>query len=370
MFFQKSHYHFLRYRLFYKHEDRFLLSCYLKGYYEVIFMKKIGIVTIVSGNYGNRLQNYALQTVLQNMGYDVNTIRRADSSILLIIKNYIHYLWHTNDSTQFFKFDKKIKWSKNSWDERSQLSILSNQYDYFVAGSDQIWNPYYTFTGTDLDFLTFVEDKRRIAYAASFGVSSLPIEKVAKYRECLCNFSKISTREDAGSDIVLSLTGKRVSVVLDPVLLLDANHWRKIEKKPRNMPKGAYTLVYSVESMSEELTAAVEEEKKYHQVLEISRLYEMGCSVGPAEFLYLIDHADKLLTDSFHGSAFSILFHTPFYIYRRDGHNMSSRMDTLLSTVELKDVSEFSRAVFDRSDMLLKKRRLESIDFLRGALEE
>lgn len=333
-------------------------------------MKKVGIVTIVSGNYGNRLQNYALQTVLHDMGYDVSTIRRADTSILLIIKNYIHYLWHTNDSTQFFKFDKKIKWSKNSWDERSQLSKLSNQYDYFVAGSDQIWNPYYTFTGTELDFLTFVEDKRRIAYAASFGVSSLPSDKAAKYIGRLRDFSKISTREDAGADIVFSLTGKRVPVVLDPVLLLEAERWRKVAKKPRNMPKGPYTLVYSVESMSEELKNAVEEEKKDHQVLEISQLDEIGCSVGPAEFLYLIDHADKLLTDSFHGTAFSVLFHTPFYIYRRDGHNMSSRMDTLLSTVELKDVSEFSQTVFDRSDMLLKKKRLESIDFLRDALEK
>lgn len=331
-------------------------------------MNTIGIVTIVSQNYGNRLQNYALQTVLQNMGYTVNTIRRIEVPFSLIVKNYIHYLWHTNNTTQFFKFNRKIVWSKSVWGDNSQLKELQSQYDYFIAGSDQVWNPYYTFTGTDLDFLTFVEDERKIAYAASFGVSSLPSEKAAQYKEYLCDFSKISTREDAGADIVFSLTGRGVPVVLDPVLLLEAEQWRKIAKKPRNMPKGPYTLVYSVESMSEALKNAVEEEKKNHQVLEVRKLNGKEWAVGPAEFLYLIDHADKLLTDSFHGTVFSVLFHTPFYIYGRDGHNMSSRMDTLLSSVELKDVSEFSQAVFDRSDVLLKKKRLESVGFLRDAL--
>lgn len=331
-------------------------------------MNKIGIVTIVSQNYGNRLQNYALQTVLQNMGYTVNTIRRTEVPFSLTIKNYLHYVWHTNNTTQFFRFNKKIVWSKSVWGNNPQLKELQSQYDYFIAGSDQVWNPYYTFTGTDLDFLAFVEDKRKIAYAASFGVSSLPGEKVPQYKEYLCDFSKISTREDAGADIVFSLTGRRVPVVLDPVLLLEAGQWREVAKKPRNMPKGPYTLVYSVESMSEELKNAVEEEKKNHQVLEVRKLNGKEWAVGPAEFLYLIDHADKLLTDSFHGTAFSVLFHTPFYIYGRSGHNMSSRMDTLLSTVELKDVDEFSQAEFDRSDMLLKKKRLESLGFLRAAL--
>lgn len=330
--------------------------------------EKIAIITIISENYGNRLQNYALQVVLQNMGYTVKTLRRKKISLSLVIKNYIHYLWHTNNTTQFFKFNRKIAWSKSVWGNKSQLNELQSQYDYFIAGSDQIWNPYYTFTGTDLDFLTFVEDKIKIAYAASFGVSSLPSEKALQYKEYLCDFSKISTREDAGADIVFSLTGRQVPVVLDPVLLLEAEQWRKIAKRPHKMPKGHYTLVYSVESMSEALKKAVEEEKKNHQVLEVRKLNGKEWAVGPAEFLYLIDHADKLLTDSFHGTAFSVLFHTPFYIYERDGHSMSSRMDTLLSTVELKNVDEFSQAEFDRSDMLLKKKRLESIGFLRAAL--
>lgn len=169
--------------------------------------KKIAIVTIISENYGNRLQNYALQTVLQDTGFRVETIQRKNISFVLLIKNYLHYIWKTNNTTQFFKFNKKIKWSKKIWDKDSQLIDLGSLYDYFIAGSDQIWNPYYTFTGTDLDFLTFVEDKRRIAYAASFGVSSLPSNKAAKYNKGrLRDFSKISTREDAGADIVFSLT--------------------------------------------------------------------------------------------------------------------------------------------------------------------
>lgn len=330
-------------------------------------MKKIAIVTINSQNYGNRLQNFALQFILENLGYDITTLKRQnyDWSFKFKLKNYLHYIWKTNNTTQFFKFNKLIKWSKGIYS--NNFKYLNNKFDYFIAGSDQVWNPVYSFTGTELDFLTFAESNKRIAYAASFGVSKIPTEKVNEYKNKLEGFEKISVREDAGATIIQKLNGKQVPVVLDPTMLLTANQWRKIEKKPSNMPSGKYTLVYSVESMSDELKRIVNEERKKNLVIDVKKMLGKEFAVGPAEFLYLIDHADKILTDSFHGTVFSILFHTPFVICNRDGINMNSRIETLLNTCELSE--EITEDSFANADKILELKRKESIQFLKNALE-
>lgn len=330
-------------------------------------MEKIAIATIVSQNYGNRLQNYALQSVLQNLGYNVTTLKRQglDWSYKYKLKNYLHYIWKTNNTTQFFRFNKLINWSKDVY--TTNLDGLNDKFDFFIAGSDQVWNPIYSFTGTDLDFLTFTETKKRIAYAASFGVSKLPTERINDYKNKLKGFEKKSVREEAGAVIIKELTGKQVPVVLDPTMLLTADQWKKIEKRPPNMPKEEYTLVYSVESMSTNLKKLVEEEKKKGLVLNVKKLNEKESAVGPAEFLYLIDHANKMLTDSFHGAVFSILFHTPFIICNRDGINMNSRIETLLNTFELN--GKITEDAFLNADKLLKIKRKESIQFLKEAIK-
>lgn len=329
-------------------------------------MKKVAIITINSQNYGNRLQNYALQTVLEKLGCEVTTLNRDLSHISFSYKlrNYIHYIWKTNKTTNFFKFDKLIKWSNNVYN--SNLDQLNKEYDFFVAGSDQIWNPYYAFTGTELDFLTFTSTNKKIAYAASFGVSELPEEKIYEFQKKLYGFEKISVREDAGAKIIENLTEKKVPVVLDPTMLLNVEHWRKLEKRPIKMTNEKYTLVYCVESMSDELKIKVEQEKKKGLVLEIKKFENKEWAIGPAEFIYLIDHADKLITDSFHGTVFSILFHTPFVICKRDGINMNSRIDTLLNCFELNDNLTAER--FMNADKILTLKREESLSFLKKAL--
>lgn len=329
--------------------------------------KRIAIITIVSQNYGNRLQNYALQMVLRGLGYEVITLRRnaADVSIVYKVKNYLHYIWRTNNTTQFFRFNKRIKWSRAVY--TTNLNELNGKYDYFITGSDQVWNPYYSFTGTDLDFLTFTETDKRIAYAASFGVAELPEEKVHDFSSKLEGFEKISVREDAGADIIKTLSGKVAEVVLDPTMLLTAEQWRKIEKRPPNMPNGKYTLVYSVESMSEELRCAVEKEKEKGLVVDVREIDGKESAVGPSEFIYLIDNAEKMITDSFHGTVFSILFHTPFVIYNRNGINMNSRLETLLNSFELNNGITAER--FCNVDIILDKKRQKSLRFLKNALE-
>lgn len=331
-------------------------------------MKKIGIITIESFNLGNRLQNYALQNILENMGYQVETIRRNKPVIGRDkIKRSTKILLQTimqSKGAKFRLFDSKINKSKFYASANQAPIDLTNQYDYFVAGSDQIWNPYYDFVGS-VDYLYFAKAEQKIAYAASFGVSEFPDEKKEELKEYLKDFKYISVREDAGAQIIKELTGRDVPVVLDPTLMLSVNAWRKMEHKPRNMPSGEYVLVYSVDKMSKEFVAEVEKEAVTNKIVNVREIQANGheWAVGPAEFLYLVDHAKMIYTDSFHGLVFAILFHTKFKVFGRDGIQMSSRIDTLMEKTGLKTSDSFEQA-----DQYVVALRRKSKQFLAEAL--
>lgn len=331
-------------------------------------MKKIGIVTIESFNLGNRLQNYALQNVLEKLGFQVETIQRSrpvtgKERIKKLAINFVQTVLQSKGA-KFRSFNSLIHKSKYYALSDEDFNIVIDEYDYFIAGSDQIWNPYYDFVGK-VDYLTFAKPKQKIAYAASFGVSELPIETkeiIAKY---LMEFSHISVREKTGANIIKELCGKNVPVVLDPTLMLSADEWRKLEKKPSKAPKQKYVLVYSVERMSDKMKDAVEDISKTKKVVDVRACQTNGheWSVGPAEFLYLIDHAEMLYTDSFHGTVFSILFHTKFKVFNREGLQMNSRIDTLLEETGMKNMN-----TFDNIDEKLVILREKSAVFLKNAL--
>ena len=127
----------------------------------------------------------------------------------------------------------------------SYLEDVAEEYDYFVVGSDQVWNPEKYFPGR---FLEFAPPEKRIAYAASIAVSKLPTEVLDYYREKISEIPHVSIREREGCDLVEKLTGKRPLHVLDPVFLLTADEWRKIAKRPcwldqKRYDKG-YVLTY------------------------------------------------------------------------------------------------------------------------------
>lgn len=330
-------------------------------------VKKVAILTIVSQNYGNRLQNYALQEIIKKKGFEVETIRRNKNSMIYNIKNIIHLFLKTNSSTKFWLFNKKITWSKHVIGE-CNLKTLNNHYDFFVVGSDQVWNPHYSFVGSELDFLTFTPSNKRIAYAASFGVDVVPDNKVELYKTWLSDFNKISVREYEGAKIIKHLCEKEVEVVLDPTLLLAADDWRKIYCPPIHT-RDDYILVYSVDKMGIELKQQVEELQKSKTVINVKEIANgYNCPIGPAEFLFLIDHASLLLTDSFHGTVFAILFHTPFRIFKRPGIDMSSRMKSLLKMAGIEE-QQFDDDIWGKVDNKIEELRNYSLKFLYNALE-
>lgn len=218
---------------------------------------KIGIVTIIDyKNYGNRLQNFAMQELLKSLGAEVETIvnnsidPNKDNAVFLkyvtrmkvlgvrgIIYRIIEKIKgdpkekllseKKQKFKEFSKFSKAyFKETDYNVDPFNMSDVLIDQYDFFVAGSDQIWNPIFRH-GSSFDFLAFAPRDKRIAYAPSFGISYIPYKYKDAYTEWLNGFSYLSVREDAGAQIIESLTSKKVPVLVDPTLLLTKEEWIK-----------------------------------------------------------------------------------------------------------------------------------------------
>lgn len=210
-------------------------------------MKKVAIVTIESLNYGNRLQNYALQEILKSLSCSVKTLHRVHESktVTSCAKRMAQNILQTK-AAKFRQFDANIDFSDVILGKDDYPNGLAEKFDYFVVGSDQVWNPYYAFAGGECDFLTFAKNDQKISYAASFGVSIIPEKKEIEYAEYLKSFKSISVREHQGSIIVKKLSDRDATVVLDPTLLLDEEDWMKVEKKSLCRPKGKYVFVYAL----------------------------------------------------------------------------------------------------------------------------
>ena len=270
----------------------------------------------------------------------------------------------------FDDFEKKINKSKWYALANSVYDGLDSKYDFFIAGSDQIWNPYYSFVGST-ELLVFASSKKKISYSASFGVDKIPGEKIEKYKAALSDFSYISVREDAGAKIIEDLTGKEAEVVLDPTLLLEAEDWRKIARRPKTCPKDRYTLLYFLDT-----TNKYTKKEEMENVFDI-RMKKNGreLPIGPEEFIYLFDNAEKVITDSFHATVFSIIFRKPCITLTRPGIDMSSRISSLVKHLGIEECIEDdgSLVIDERIDYAIVDDRIKfeknkAIDFLEKAL--
>lgn len=366
----------------------------------------IAIVTLFGNeNYGNRLQNYALQKTLSLYDNKVvsivakkNSFKRAKKRVMEIAKKIIkirnrvalqekakHHIKKIADlksrEPSFAEFNRKFINLKISKDFNERFSSsLNARYDSFVVGSDQVWNPEsFGFKSTtpefDNYFLRFAHPEKRIAYAASFGVKELPDNLAKATAAELEKFKAISVREQSGAEIVKKLIGIDVPVVLDPTLLLFAQQWRDIES-PIVYDGKPYILTYFLGSQTQELKEEIKRAVVESNVEQVDLMdpKDHYYTLGPDSFLWLIDHAKAVYTDSFHGMAFSILFHTPFRVYERQGcMDMSSRIDTLLEKTELKNCVTQKRfptkEEFLRADQCIAKEREISIRFLENNLQ-
>lgn len=357
-------------------------------------MKKIAIITLNGYfNYGNRLQNFALQKTLQKMGYEVETLRiernaKKRNNLYFILRKLYRKTKliisnpqeksHYNREKRFIKFTNEyINETQNLYQITEKLEHLKHEYDYFVLGSDQVWNPKMNW-GSGVYFANFADSEQILSYSASFGISEIPEAKISDYTKWISKISSISVREEDGARIVEELTGRKAEVVLDPTMLLSKEEWEEVSSPaPVN---SSYLLTYFLGGIPKEYEEKI---TKYalSNNLEIINLGDINDSVsyetGPSEFIDYIQHSDIFFTDSFHGAVFSILFEKPFIAFRRIGsESMFSRIETLLKTFNFEgriiDNIDLSENLMDMdyslSGKILEEQKGKSIDFLQETL--
>jgi hypothetical protein len=378
-------------------------------------MKKCGIATIIGDdNYGNRLQNYALQKTVNKCGFLPETIRylpvfpkenqtgesrhdkllnwgRKSPKIFAydlrraLKKRVYHRLYGAKIAQRAENFksfeNENIVYSKEEYSARDDLRGLDGQYDAYLAGSDQIWNPYWEGINP-FYFLDFVKGKNKFAYAASFGVSDIPQEQRAYYRNMLGGLPVISVREHSGLMIIKSLTGRTASVMPDPTLLLSREEWLRVSKKAHCRTEKKYLLTYFLGKQNLEMHSAVKSyAKKYHlRLIALNDIRDpKAYSCGPAEFVDLFAHAQLVCTDSFHGSVFSMIFNRPFLVFERESENnsasMFSRIETLLMEFGLQNckytktgqIDRLPHVDFSRANSIISTKREEAFSFLKNA---
>ncbi len=312
---------------------------------------KIGIVTIIdNNNYGNRLQNYAVQEYLKKYNIEAITLKNdyhlnSKKGFIInfakfIIRKIIPKKKVINKERVkcFEEFNRKILFSKHYL---NIFSKISKKYDFFIVGSDQVWMPYYQRL-KDVDLLTFAKNDQKISFAASFGVVCLPNEYKESVKNNLKTFKALSVREDAGKKIIEDFTGRTdVAVLIDPTMLLSNDEWNKIIKKPKHLKSDKYVLIYFLGNYSKEIGKKIKAfaNKNHCEVIDVLDKNSIYYGTGPSEFLYLIKNAYYIFTDSFHSCVFSILFKKPFIVFDRLGENNSinSRIETLLTKFNLQD---------------------------------
>ena len=368
------------------------------------FPIKINIISICDNyNHGNRLQNFALQYfVQQNLGICQSTwwkkefLNRVNIS-LYSVKTFIKYLinWknfrkkqqnaYVYDGIREFNISR-FTYGKIDIADNNRLDKSCNaNFDYFVVGSDQVWNPNFWGDRQQYEnayFLKFADKNKRIAYAASFGINELPKEYEESFKEGLNGIPYISVREHAGAAIVKKLAGRDVPVLVDPTLLLSDKEWRSIEMRPDWYRDEKYILTYFLGNVPQVLDELAKKHNyKIYNLMDADNLNLYTSRVE--EFLWLIDHAELVCTDSFQACVFSIIFNTPFVVVKRQQKgmaDMTSRLDTLLGLFGYQNrLIDFVKASIKADELLhmdfskvkdiQKREMVRSTDFLKKAMK-
>ena len=326
-------------------------------------MVKIGLITFHRAvNYGAVLQAYALQETLKEAGAQVQIIdfrSRTIENEYRLVKKYYGPLRYKIQVivTELMKIKGKI--SKRKKVERfiagfldltesiyTDLDRLNSHFDAFVTGSDQVFNTDLTVKDKYVYFLSFAE-KPRFSYAASFGKDYIrEIDREWISRE-LGRYCRISVREESGIRIVREVCGKKAVVNLDPTFLLTASRWRELESSLSGCDE-PFILVYNM--MTSPLLYEAAEELKgitKYKVIFVNhknerlkfqhRNFNYRDDIGPEELLWLIDHAAYVLTSSFHGTVFSLLFHKKFLTVLPKGEPRIARNLALLKMAGVED---------------------------------
>lgn len=328
---------------------------------------KIAILTwLHNGNFGTVLQAFALQRYLRDEGYDVQNIDLLPT----VVQKTLNLIKQGNPPELFLEkwagyMAKKACPDKESLARRaeridtfleknlnltrryrkfSDLRENSGAYDTYICGSDQIWSPTYFCPSYFFDFVE--EDKKRIGYACSFGVSEMTNDKANRTRKLLDRFNAISVREKTGASIVRKLLDKDVTINVDPTMLLSAKEWELVvrERLIKENYMFCYFLSYNKEYWDKAINIAREKNLKVVFVPTTKESYGIGgtciADAGPSEWVSLIKYSSIVATDSFHGCVFSVIHRKNFMVFKRfkdtSSTSRNTRVYNLLDTYDIK----------------------------------
>jgi Polysaccharide pyruvyl transferase. len=353
---------------------------------------KIGIITMNSVNYGNRLQNYALQKALEKYGANVETIHNpfepTYKDFLYKIKRLIRKIVYRRNEYKYpqvlkeYNFEswnkQYIHFSKYWLNKKRDLKKIRNSYERLVCGSDQVWNS----EANQIDgrwFASFADKEQRVSYAASFGLDFIFENRKEEFKKYLEGMDSISVREQSGRKIVWDLIHKEVPCNIDPTMLLKSEEWEEIANLPISLPSRNYVLTYFLGDCSNEINKLVEEIAKVYKLTIIhlnNRFQKELYMCDPSGFLAMLKNANIVITDSFHGTVFSIIFHVPFMVVNRIGtdESMSTRLDNLLSLLKMENrrledsinVDNVMNICFDEADDIINFERKKSMEYIRS----
>lgn len=348
----------------------------------------IGIVTINNfTNYGNRLQNLALTKLLANEGIQVingicvftkdDWINRTENTIKRIVKRFVPYsrvkdkIYHEPKSPEgllalrekrFLAFSYKYTTIEKpiicSSHKQAYAQLYNKGVNYVITGSDQVWNPYYE--AKEYEFLTFAPKEKRLSFAASIGADSIPKAAMWYFKKNLSNMKYISVREQRAVEIVKELTGRDADLTPDPTLLLEPEKWQVAVKKPNLALENRYICTYFLGEVPEAVERFARETGLPVYALNSESSPELFV-LDPGEFLYMIQSAAYVLTDSFHAVAFSIKFHKEFYVFDRKQkgvESMFSRIETITKHFNLENRIQNRDAIVEQPPVV----HWESID--------
>lgn len=303
---------------------------------------KIGIVTLYGNtNYGNRLQNYAVQEILKQRGFKVETLVCKSNTPKVLLRKGYHAVMsligrkQSKRMVRFNKFNREMIRTRIIYEKSGLLpNRIAQEYDYFVSGSDQVWNPDIRLNEKDNFFLRFARREQRICLAPSIAAEKIPQTCMTEYQIGLNGFPYLSCREESGAKVISRITGRNCENIIDPTLAIDAQTWRAFSKPVTQ--ERPYILMFFLGAVPDYLRQLAQQEAKKRdlEVIELSSVKDKHFLSDPQNFVWLIDHAELVLTDSFHGAAFSINLNTPFYVFSRSAekeveNRISSRIAAL-----------------------------------------
>ena len=377
---------------------------------------KVGILTILNvNNYGAELQCCALYRKLQQLGYDAEVInylfgihpehvfdgekrtvpiplkQLIKVKLLPVVQNMFCMFHQKNKRLRNKRFDefhaKYNHLTSTVYPSVKSLYEAKFNYDVLCIGSDQVWN-YMKGYSLEPFFACFDKNNtKKITYASSIGLSSLSVEAEQVFKKELASFAYISVREQQASEILEKLLNRKIDVVLDPTLILNKQEWIEVAKYDM-CPKEKYLLVYIVTIKPCDYVLTLARHIAKQRNLKIVRIcrdaypehsgsdVEEILTAGPSDFVGLFSKAEFVVTNSFHGTVFSINFSKPFYSVIKSHHSTNSRLTSILKKLGLEDrivqvgsqLPMISDIDFSDPSAKLEAERKLSIEYINKAL--